>query len=403
MNRAMPILVFILMAVMAGCGGKSKQSNDDFITVDVTKRYPKKELILQDIFEVEYIPLETTDDFITSSSLQYFGKDIIVTRNIGRDGNYFLFARNGNGLRKINRMGQGPEEHLNAGSIALDEDNDEMFVNDTAGEKIYVYDLFGKFKYFFRYPEFSRIETIYRLGIFDRDNLICHLREEIYVPIHDGRVDDSPKNLFYIISKHDGSITKEIQIPHKKRLFTRPNPPGERYAAFVYNEKLIPFRDSWVIAEHSADTIYRFLPDHSLIPFIVRTPSINSMDPEVFLFLSVLTDRYYFMQTVKKEFDFATYTGYPKVDLAYDIQEKSIVEYTVYNDDFSFKKQVNLGCEPGVLTLINNNEIAFVSKLESYEIVEAYEKGQLKGKLKEIAAGLNAESNPVIMVAKHKR
>ena len=51
-----------------------------------------------------------------------------------------------------------------------------------------------------------------------------------------------------------------------------------------------------------------------------------------------------------------------------------------------------------------NNEIAFYRKIESYELVEAYEKGELKdGKLKEIAAQLNPESNPVIMIAKHKK
>ncbi|MDH6358178.1 hypothetical protein M2135_003185, partial [Parabacteroides sp. PF5-9] len=35
--------------------------------------------------------------------------------------------------------------------------------------------------------------------------------------------------------------------------------------------------------------------------------------------------------------------------------------------------------------------------------LDAYEKGQLKGKLKEIAAGLHEESNPVIMLAKYKK
>jgi hypothetical protein len=39
----------------------------------------------------------------------------------------------------------------------------------------------------------------------------------------------------------------------------------------------------------------------------------------------------------------------------------------------------------------------------AYELVEAYEKGGLKGKLKEIAAELNEESNPVIMLAKYKK
>ena len=35
-----------------------------YITVDITANYPKKEMILQDFMDVEYIPLETTDEFI---------------------------------------------------------------------------------------------------------------------------------------------------------------------------------------------------------------------------------------------------------------------------------------------------------------------------------------------------
>ncbi len=62
MNRAKSISIVILLTVMAGCG-KGKQSTSDFVTVDVTKNYPSKELILQDFMDVEYIVLETTDEF----------------------------------------------------------------------------------------------------------------------------------------------------------------------------------------------------------------------------------------------------------------------------------------------------------------------------------------------------
>ena len=41
--------------------------------------------------------------------------------------------------------------------------------------------------------------------------------------------------------------------------------------------------------------------------------------------------------------------------------------------------------------------------LQAHELVEAYGKGRLKGKLKEIATTLDEESNPVIMLIKHKK
>ena len=51
----------ILLFALAGCG-KDKQSTDELVTINVSKDYPEKELILQDIMDVEYIALETTDD-----------------------------------------------------------------------------------------------------------------------------------------------------------------------------------------------------------------------------------------------------------------------------------------------------------------------------------------------------
>lgn len=60
-------ILFIILLLMAGCGG-NEQTADNFITVDVTASYPLKELILQDFVDVEYIPLETTDEFLCQGS-----------------------------------------------------------------------------------------------------------------------------------------------------------------------------------------------------------------------------------------------------------------------------------------------------------------------------------------------
>ena len=54
-----------LMALCAGCGNSHQEKETGIITVDVHADYPEKKLMLQDILEVEYIPLETSDEFIT--------------------------------------------------------------------------------------------------------------------------------------------------------------------------------------------------------------------------------------------------------------------------------------------------------------------------------------------------
>ena len=129
MKRVNTILAMFLLVVMAGCGG-NKQSSDELIVVDVTKSYPKKELILQDFMDVEYIALETNDEFLTQGLVMAVGKEYLLVKNRNNDGNLFIFDRKtGKGVRKINRQGQGPEEYVRANGITLDEATGEIFVN----------------------------------------------------------------------------------------------------------------------------------------------------------------------------------------------------------------------------------------------------------------------------------
>ena len=112
--------------------------------------------------------------------------------------------------------------------------------------------------------------------------------------------------------------------------------------------------------------------------------------------MSILTDRYYFMETVEKNYDFAA-DDIPSTNLLYDKQENSIFKYTVYNDDYSIKNEKYMSTRP------INQEIMTWQRLYADQLVESYNKGELKDRLKEIAANLDEESNPVVMLLKKKK
>jgi hypothetical protein len=397
MKRVNTILVILLpLALVTESRGQRVAVNDDLITVDVRKSYShKKELILQDFMDVEYVALETNDDFVNQGLVADIGKEIILVRNRIDDGDIFVYDRTGKALRKINRKGQGGEEYIYITNIILDEDKKEMFVNDHTAHKIFVYDLYGKFKRSFKHKESSftykdGAETSFYTQIFnyDRDNLICYdaYNEEV---------------TFVLVSKRDGSITKEIKVPFKEKMLLIQTMKGETatYAVGPGDYRsIIPFKGKWLLMEPSSDTVFQFQPDYSLHPFIARTPPVQSMNPEVVLLLRILSDRYYFMETVENGYNWNTQTGFPKTYLVYDRQERAFFGYTVYNGDFSTKKEMYMSVTKPV-----SHEIESWYPLEAYQLVEAYKKGELKGKLKAIAAELDEESNPVIMLIKHKK
>ena len=392
MKRINSIWVIVLI-ITAGCGRNGQvEEIDGYITVDVTGSYPKKEQAIQDIMDVEYILLETTDEFLTQGVVQAIGKDIIIVTNrpaISAD--IFIFDRKtGKALKKINRQGQGGEEYIRIFSIMYDERSNEMFVIDVWSRKIFVYNLEGKFKRSFRHKEGTLYNVICN---FDQRNLLVFDRE-----LSDFGVRN--KQQFAVISKQDGSVTREINFIFEDKKTdivqvrvdngTYSNNSGAHFPIRSYNGTL-------ALVELSSDTIYRYLPDHKMIPMIVRTPSVQSMFPEVFLVLSALSDRYYFMKKVRKVFDFTKREGFPSVDLMYDKQEMKIFEYTFYNDDYESKRPVSLQSR------YVGDEIVAFQVLEAYQLVADYQHGLLKGRLKEIAAELDVEDNPVIMMMKEKK
>lgn len=381
--------VIVLVAALLGlasCTGEKKEK-EAFITVDITASYPEKDLVLQDFMDVEYVPLETSDEFLAQGRISYVGENIIVAAN-KRQGDILLFDRaTGKGIRKINHKGFGPEEYIMPYNVILFEDKNEMFVNDGPTSKIQVYDLEGNYKRTIKYKQGALVSLLID---FNDDYF---LSQNVFDPI----MQDAGETFIYL-SKKDGTMTN-IKVPYQKRLsviMAKVFPDGSTQGAFPENSDFIdPFQDGWLLTEPSADTIYFYKPDRSLKPFIVRTPSVQTMSPEVFLFPGVLTDDYYFMQSVTKEYDFDKNEGMPSTPLVYDVAEQKIYKYTVHNADYEDREE-NLSKQNV------SNKLAFYQALPADELIEAQEDGKLKGKLSDIAAHLDIEDNPVVMIVKPK-
>ena len=70
-----------MLLTMFACT-KEVQRTGDIIHVDVFETsYPEKELLLQDFMDVEYIPLETNDEFINQGFVQDVGEKYILVKN----------------------------------------------------------------------------------------------------------------------------------------------------------------------------------------------------------------------------------------------------------------------------------------------------------------------------------
>ena len=386
MKRINVVVVLFLMLGWSGC--RENSGTVDIVTVDISQNYPKKELVLQDFMDVEYIPLETNDEFITQGDVMAIDNKYIV-KNWNNDGDIFLFDRKtGKGVRKWNRRGQGAEEYTFINGIVLDEGKNELYVNSTPSKKILVYDLFGNFKRSLNYVQGAEFMDVFN---YDENSLICYDMSDYH-----NKGKDRSKAYHVILSKQDGSITREIFIPFKTINAPIATDGSNFVASYSYQIRLS--HGQWTLMDASADTLYNYAPDGTLNPFIVRTPSAHTMQPEVFLYMGIHTDRYYFMETVKNVFNFEKGNGFYTDQLVYEKEEKNLYQVAVYNNDYAEKRTVAMTAKS------INREIENVTSLNASPLVEIYKKGQLKdGKLKEIASRLDEEDNPVIMLVKQKK
>lgn len=363
------------------------EQNDPLIIVDINKEYPQKTFILQDLMDVEYVVLESTDEFLCQGIILAIGEKYIIARNAINDGDIFIFDRKGKGIKKINRKGQGGEEYLFNLSILLDENKRELYVDEVIRDVV-VYDMQGHFLRRIPRAEAKWINA----SNFDSTYLIA--RESPSVQINK----KATNQRFFILSKQNGDIFKQFQINFKEKIEWGVTNHYENSGIAPRLFPIVPYHNSKLLVEPSSDTIFKLSHNYQLSPFIVRKPSIISMKPSIFLLPNIFTENYYFMETIKMEANLRTNEGFPKKSLVYDKNNHQIYEYTMFNNDFIPERKINFTIQEAT-----NEEIAFYQKLEAYELIEAYKKGELKGELKEIAANLKEDSNPVIMVAKYKK
>ena len=386
----------LVASLLFGCGDGKQKESDGLIRVDVSKSYPKKELILQDLFDIEYVPLETTDEFITTGNVRAVGEKIIVTKNNGRlDGDIFLFDRTtGKGILHFDHLGQGGEDYTNILEILLDEKQGEIFVNNHYSRKVVVYDLEGNFKRSWKHNS----DTFYdQIGCFDEDYLICHDSG------WEKSANESPekRDYFMFISKQDGKTTS-IPLLYDRKISQLVWSSEGKAMNYPRNKELFPYLGDWLLMETSSDTIFRIGKGLDLKPFIVRTPSVQE-GREFLLYPGIYSNRYQFMQKVKMEYDFQTREGFPRTDIAYDKIENKVYEAVVYNGDFLEKMPMKLGVNIFILNIFNNEGVSFTETLYAPDLVEALNDGKLRGPLKEIASSLDEEDNPVILIAKYKK
>ena len=370
------MIAFVAMSVSCG-----PSADIGMMTIDMEKSYPKKELAINDIWEMEYIALEKDSLFLVSGGQpQHVGENKLGFVD-NRTGNLLFFdAKTGKKAFCINRKGAGPEEYKSVGALVMDEKAGEIFAWSIIDGTFQVYDAQGIHLRTLPMRNKKKDEYLYITNFInlDDDRLLCSSHNTKGYAVH------------YLQNKKTGLTTIVDSIPNEQYVseYIFAQKDGVTYSTAPNLTPFVHTSEGLVYADHSNDTLYRMTDGMTPSPFIVRIPRVKETEPNKILRFDNETDDWMFLSGIEMAYDFSQNKGLHQINYGVEKESGEIFELTFVHPDYEGKEY-----SPAALN---------ARYYSSGELFTALEDGKLKGKLKEIASTLGEEDNGVIMLLKQK-
>ena len=371
-----PMIAFVAMSVSCG-----PSADIGMMTIDVEKSYPKKELAINDIWEMEYIALETDSMFLVSGGQpQHVGENKLGFVD-NRTGNLLFFdAKTGKKAFCINRKGAGPEEYKSVGALVMDEKAGEIFAWSIIDGTFQVYDAQGKHLRTLPMHNKRKDEYVYITNFINLDDdwLLCSSHNIKGYAVH------------YLQNKKTGLTTIVDSIPNEQYVseYIFAQKDGMTYSTAPNLTPFVHTSEGLVYADHSNDTLYRMTDGMTPSPFIIRIPRVKETEPNKILRFDNETDDWMFLSSIEMAYDFSQNKGLHQINYGIEKESGEIFELTLVHPDYEGKEY-----SPTALN---------ARYYSSGELFTALEEGKLKGRLKEIVSKLDEEDNGVIMLLKQK-
>jgi hypothetical protein len=364
--------ICIILLLLTGCRGW-KVADSSLIDIDLRIAPQEKQIHVEDIADVSYLQLALDEEFLfTGMPTVITDSKIIISQYTG---DVFVFSREGEPLLKFNRRGSGPDDYSSMYGLVYDEEAEELFV--ASNRSIMVYSTDGEFKRRLPIPEGAYINEMVS---FDTHTLLLYDDYGVY---------PSP---FSLISKVSGEVVDTVSLPRDSKVSVRIIKQDAANVSILQGptRHIVRHSDRYLLTDYSLDTVFFFSRDKQLSPALVRKPSIQSMDPVVYLNSFISAGEMSFMQavTVKDE------NGrLPRVWLMYDRSTGFIYRPTIIMEEYE-GKVLNLSVE--TIASTSDSRLGLIV-LSLDELQEAYDDNKLSGELKRIVERSEDDGNDIYL------
>ena len=401
-NMKTIIKIIIIIFGIVSCQISTRKEESKIRTFDLREKPEISEIKLSDLgfFDIEYIPLETTDQ----SAIGRFGLRSVTDRFIIGDSFYIIkqfnsivkFRDDGSFETRIGTVGRGPTEFQVAHDIDIDKENHKIYLVSGFQEKFNVYSETGEFLKTFKIPIHAPIQ--FRLN---DNNILCYL----------DNLQGNIENSFVVIDTL-GEIIKNF--PNKY-----PFTLNKKGATGVGQENLFyQFNNRLFKKEVYSDTIYVF-EDMVFKPHIVIEVGDRQLTPEARAKYDLFHLAENFISPIHL-FEFGDYVYYeykyriiPKSNnLLYGFIGSKTTDFQAFIDaDQGLINDLDGG--PNILpeTIKDNNTL--ISWTEAINIKKHVASDtfrnsrpkypEKKNELEKLASGLKETDNPVLVLVSLKK
>lgn len=363
----------MIQFVLLGCSCTSTDQEKGLTTIDLSKDYPKKEILLSEIADIQYVYMNEGNDYIYGGNPLYVSDHTFVFYS---EGSFLFFTKDGQPKSKFNHQGNGPDEYDYFSKVVYDEANDELYI--LSEKRLIVYSSSGVHKRTIALL-LSDDKRITSMANYDNGSLLLF---------------DSDN--FVLISKADGSELKRLDVSsgEKVKLYAI-NQDEQRVSVIASTQnQIVNYKDGLLLSDYSTDTVFFFNKSKELMPVLIKQPSIHSMDPVIYVNAFVEAADYLFYRKITVKVQNGQL---PSVYLMQNKKDGTVYEQEIKMDDFK-GKQVEIA--PEILTSSSRHGLVV---LDLVELEEAYADGRLKGKLKELMEKIDRENgNNVYMLLTFK-
>lgn len=403
----MKIKLFLLLWTLFSCHSVEKENGSDkinmnseqnsvvrssLLTVDLKHDYPKKRIKLEDMADIEYIPLATSNTVLLNAiGTMAMSGNLIVVCDEGL-GTVFFFNRQGKYLNSFKRQGGGPEEYRSILGFCVDFKSEEVYICDYyLNNRVLVYSFKGDFK---RHLNLNRKIWPGILYNYDDKHLISY---DIYKL--DEQTDKKNKYPYALISKDNGKVFP-LSMRIDKRVSNAFNfiEDGKGRLSVINIDPMIKMQEGVIISDFAKDIIFSCI-NGKMAPIAKRNNIASDGNNTCLSTVGINGNRYMILNVIEKEIDRKSQSivATKSKSLLHDKKMGGIYSAEIFLGDVvngkgmqwdNYKKDVP------------DNHLVRV--LPASLLLNLLEKNRLQGELKRVASTLDEEDNPVLMIAKFK-